>query len=450
MGRAELSLVQFPSSEETLLCMSRISLIILGLVLLVCLATLAVGEEEVSSLREVREADPEARKRKRQRGSRRKGRRGNKKGSNRRRKNRRKSKKSGRTATVPEACFDNSISIMKIWKDPVANYDKQRTRMKRQNETGGKKSGKKGAFGAITQRLVEAGGGNKSAPSCAGSTTNDGAMQLANLTATLDKCEDDIHAACDPSNFPQPNMTFIDMCDALVAEFKTEAGKCLNQSVGGYKQAASTACDCWTATALNELAVKAKNCKARDEAGAIATALKTCTTAFGKCRKFEDDASTALAACSSDSSKLTMKAAALLANSDAVTAAQTKVKTLTNSSRRLARAASTCAEILTYAQKLAEMAKNSPASPDIITTAAKITGAGAVTCTPAEVSALTAVQTDLDDAVAKIGTALAAVQEQLETLTGSTASSSVLASAAPGSGSTSTKAARRQRHFNLV
>merc|ERR1712241_1156128 len=447
MGRTELSLLTFPSTDgTTLISMSKISLIILGLVLLVCLTTLAVGEEEVSSPREVREAPPEARKKRKGKG---KGRRGRKSGRRGRRKNHRKMRK-GRTATVPEACFDNSISIMKIWKDPVANYDKQRTRMKRQNETGGKKSGKKGVFGAITQRLVEAGGGNKSAPSCAGSTTNDGAMQLANLTATLDNCEDDIHAACDPSNFPQPSMTFIDMCDALVAEFKTEAGKCLNQSVGGYKQAAATACDCWTATALNELAVKAKNCKAKDEAGAIATALKTCTTAFGKCRKFEDDASTALAACSSDSSKLTMKAAALLANSDAVTAAQTKVKTLTNSSRRLARAASTCAEILTYAQKLAEMAKNSPASPDIITTAAKITGAGAVTCTPAEVSALTAVQTDLDDAVAKIGTALAAVQEQLETLTGSTASSSVLASAAPGSGSTSTKAARRQRHFNLV
>merc|ERR1711990_858875 len=446
MGRTELPLLSFPSSDGTTLTrMSKITLIILGLVLLVCLTTLAVGEEEVSSLREVREADLEARKKRKGKG---KGRRGRKSGRKARRKSRRKMRK-GRTATVPEACFDNSISIMKIWKDPVANYDKQRTRMKRQNETGGKKSGKKGAFGAITQRLVEAGGGNKSAPSCAGSTTNEGAMQLANLTATLDKCEDDIHAACDPSNFPQPNMTFIDMCDALVAEFKTEAGKCLNQSVGGYKQAASTACDCWTATALNELAAKAKNCKAKDEAGAIATALKTCTTAFGKCRKFEDDASTALAACSSDSSKLTMKAAALLANSDAVTAAQTKVKTLTNSSRRLARAASTCAEILTYAQMLAEMAKNSPASPDIITTAAKITGASAVTCTPAEVSALTAVQTDLDDAVAKIGTALAAVQEQLETLTGSTASSSVLASAAPGSGSTSTKAARRQRHFNL-
>merc|ERR1712241_751266 len=445
MGRTELSLLSFPSIDGTpLTSMSKITLIILGLVLLVCLTTLAVGEEEVSSLREVREADPEARRKRKGKG---KGRRGRKSGRKGRKKSRRKSRK-GRTATVPEACFDNSISIMKIWKDPVANYDKQRTRMKRQNETGGKKSGKKGAFGAITQRLVEAGGGNKSAPSCAGSTTNDGAMQLANLTATLDKCEDDIHAACDPSNFPQPSMTFIDMCDALVAEFKTEAGKCLNQSVGGYKQAAAIACECWTATALADLADKAKACKAKDEAGAIATALKTCTTAFGKCRKFEDDASTALAACSSDSSKLTTKAASLQANSDAVTAAQDKVKTLTNSSRRLARAASTCAEILTYAQKLAEMAKNSPASPDIITTAAKITGAGAVTCTPTEVAALTAVQTDLDYAVAKIGTALAAVQEQLETLTGSTASSSVLASAAPGS--TSTKAARRLRNFNLV
>ena len=71
-------------------------------------------------------------------------------------------------------------------------------------------------------------------------------------------------------------------------------------------------------------------------------------------------------------------------------------------------------EIIGRGEKLAEMAKNSPASPDIITTAAKITGAGAVSCTPTEAAALTAVQTDLDDAVAKIGTALAAVQEQLE------------------------------------
>ena len=39
----------------------------------------------------------------------------------------------------------------------------------------------------------------------------------------------------------------------------------------------------------------------------LPSALKNCTAAFGKCRKFEDDASTAITACSSDSSKLTAK-----------------------------------------------------------------------------------------------------------------------------------------------
>merc|ERR1712241_321096 len=105
MGRTELSLLTFPSTDgTTLISMSKISLIILGLVLLVCLTTLAVGEEEVSSLREIREADPEARKKRR--GNRKKGRRGRKSGRRGRRKNSRKSRK-GRTATVPETCFDN-------------------------------------------------------------------------------------------------------------------------------------------------------------------------------------------------------------------------------------------------------------------------------------------------------------------------------------------------------
>ena len=143
--------------------------------------------------------------------------------------------------------------------------------MEKQNGTGGNKSGKKGVFAPTARRLVDLGGGNKSELSCAGRTDNNGALQLKNLTDTLFDCEDDVHKACDPANFPQPNMTFIDMCDALVAEFKTEAGKCLNQSVGGYKQAAATACECWTATALADLADKAKACKAKDEAGAIAT-----------------------------------------------------------------------------------------------------------------------------------------------------------------------------------
>ena len=86
--------------------------------------------------------------------------------------------------------------------------------------------------------------------------------------------------------------------------------------------------------------------------------------------------------------------------------------TLTNSTRRLARTASTCAEVVTYATDLAAMAKNFPASPAIVTTAAKITGAS-VTCSEAEKTSLTTVQADLVEAVATVDTALEAVQTQL-------------------------------------
>jgi len=446
MGRAELPLVSFPSFEgfQEQLSMSKISLIILGLVLLVCL-TAAASEEEISSLREVREADPEARRRQRNKRKHRNGKGKGKKGSRRRKNRMNKNKSSRQTATISSACFEQSITIMKMWKDVISNFEKQKKRMEKQNTTAGNKSGKKSLFGSIAQMLVEAGGGNKSAPSCGGSTTNDGAKQLANLTSTLDSCKDDIHKACDPSNIPQPNMTFIMMCDDLVTQFKAGAMACLNKSVGGFKTTATEACTCWTNTDLAAIVTKAKMCKASDEAKAISAALKTCTAAFGKCRKFEDDANTAITACGSDSSKLTAKATTLSANSAALTAAQAKVATLTNSTRRMARTASTCAEVVTYATDLAAMAKNFPASPAIVTTAAKITGAS-VTCSEAEKTSLTTVQADLVEAVATVDTALEAVQTQLMTLTGSTVSVTDATTAGP----TSTKAARRQRNFNLM
>ena len=96
-------------------------------------------------------------------------------------------------------------------------------------------------------------------------------------------------------------------------------------------------------------------------------------------------------------------------------AALDKVKNLaSNSSRRLTRTVSTCADVITYVDKLVKMAENFPSSPEIATTAAMISGAGNVTCTPTEKEALAAEETKLDEAVATIATALEAVQEQLQ------------------------------------
>merc|ERR1711997_383936 len=447
MGRAELPLVSFPSFEgfQEQLSMSKISLIILGLVLLVCL-TMAASEEEISSLREVREADPEARRRQRNKRKHRNGKGKGKKGSRRRKNRMNKNKSSRQTATISSACFEQSITIMKMWKDVISNFEKQKKRMEKQNKTANNKADKKSQFGPIAQMLVTAGGGNSSSLSCGGSTDNDGAKQLKNLTDTLDACKANINLVC--SNIPQPNMTFIMECDALVTQFKDGAMACLGKSVGVNKTDPTEACSCWTSTDLDAVVQKAKLCKASDEAKAISEALKNCTEAFGKCRKFEDDANTAISACSSDSSKLTEKATTLKANSAAVTAAKDKVATLTSSTRRLTRTASTCAEVITYATELAAMAKAFPASPMIETTAAKIIGAGNVTCTSAEVLSLVLVEASLVEAVAVVEIALEAVQEQLMTLTGSTLSS---AAAATTAGTASTKApGRRIRHFNIV
>ena len=108
---------------------------------------------------------------------------------------------------------------MKLWKDTVANFKKQKSRMTKQNSTGSGKSGKKGLFAPVALRLVDIGGGNKTNMSCGGVYSNKGALQLKNLTKTLFDCEKDVHAACNPANIPQPNMTFINRCKELVSIF---------------------------------------------------------------------------------------------------------------------------------------------------------------------------------------------------------------------------------------
>ena len=245
---------------------------------------------------------------------------------------------------------------MKVWKDIVGNFEKQRKRMVKQNKTGGNKHGKKGLFAPAAHRLVDIGGGNKSNMSCGGQYGNKGAAQLQNLTDTLFACEISVNASCNPANIPQPNHTFIARCKELADNFDKEAGLCYDKTYGGKKTNSSDACYCWTHSNLNGNIDELKTCKANKEAAAITAALKNCTTAFGVCRKYEDDAQTALSSCASDSGKLTKKAANLAANNASMTAAKEKMASLA-ASRSLGRhtgradaAAASCTEIITISQ----------------------------------------------------------------------------------------------------
>ena len=64
--------------------------------------------------------------------------------------------------------------MMKMWKDVISNFEKQKKRMKKQNGTGSNKSGKKGAFTGVYQKLVSGGGGDRNNLTCAGSSDSEG------------------------------------------------------------------------------------------------------------------------------------------------------------------------------------------------------------------------------------------------------------------------------------
>merc|ERR1711933_425518 len=145
--------------------------------------------------------------------------------------NRRKNNKGTRksTRTLDGMCIENAVTAMKRWKDVVTNFEKQKKRIDKQSEIAGKKSGKQSVFGPIALKLVDLGGGNKSALTCSGSATSEGALQLTNLTSTLFDCEVLVNASC-TTDFPMPNMTFVDACVNATDLFKTLATECMTMS----------------------------------------------------------------------------------------------------------------------------------------------------------------------------------------------------------------------------
>ena len=203
-------------------------------------------------------------------------------------------------------CFKQSITIMKMWKDVISNFDKQKMRMKRQNSTGGNKFNKKDVFVSTFEKLMFSGGNDRMNLSCDGNTTNKGAAQLKNLTDTLFSCYSDISTACNTSNWPQPNMTKVSQCDLLVTQFKKGAEACQTETLN--EADISIACSCWTGSNLNQTVQEVKQCKFSTEAGKIKTALKNCTETFSKCRKYEDAAITSISACDIGYAGLTKKA----------------------------------------------------------------------------------------------------------------------------------------------
>ena len=313
--------------------------------------------EQISSLKFVRDAVPKRNNKKQQKKKRRNIKKNKKrKNQNTKKNKKRKNKNQKKTSRVKKPigrnrknnrrkeatriegrsidgkCLESAMIALKRWKDVVSNFEKQSSRIQKQTSIATKKSSKKNVFGPIARKLIDVGGGNKSALSCAGSADNAGAQQLANLTTILLECEKEVNSSCDPINFPKPNMTLIEGCSNYTKSFKKESQKCLDLSK---EDTAANACACWTSDDMSMLNEAVKNCKIT-EVGDIAKGLKACKAAFSNCRKYEDDAVTSVAACSQNVDKIKEKAETLTKNKDALTNVKDKISQIRGTTSRVA------------------------------------------------------------------------------------------------------------------
>merc|ERR1739837_23019 len=343
--------------------------------------------------------------------------------NNKRRNNKRKNNKGTRksTRTLDGMCIENAVTAMKRWKGVVANFDKQKTRIEKQASIAGKKSGKQSVFGPIALKLVDLGGGNKSALTCSGSATSEGALQLTNLTSTLFDCEVLVNASC-TTDFPMPNMTFVDACVNATDLFKTLATECMTMS----KEATATeACACWSAPEMTMASEAVKDCKIT-EVSSIDQGLKACKDAFSTCRKFEDEAVSSMAASSVSD----------------ITGSSRKVRGLARGKRA---AAADAAAFITLVTTIVTIATDSPSSSMIVTISADIVASASLTFTDDEITSLTAVEETLTAAVELVSDAFEEAQATLEDATGSTLSAAGLSSVAASV--TTARARQRVRGF---
>jgi len=359
------------------------------------------------------------------------------------------------TSSGGVACLSAAVKYMKQWKDVVGNFKRQNARSTKHSAVGDKKVGKKAEFLSVALRLVEAGGDNRSNLSCAGATGNDGAKQLQNLTKLLFDCEKEVNTSCNPANYPKLNTTLVSTCENLTKKFETEAETCMKKTVGKTTEAEYTeACMCWEMSSFATMSGAVGDCKIQDAQKLITKQKTACTSAFAKCRKYEDEAVSVMATCTSSQDKLKAKAAALSNNNKTLTAAKEKMSSLAGAStgRKLRATATTCAEVITKSTEVTVLVSQSPQSSQISVLAVEISSVtSSVTCSDAEKTSITTQISEVESAISMISDALEAVQEQIKTLTGSTASVSVAETTTMSTKAPSSSAsARRDRILKTI
>jgi hypothetical protein len=342
-------------------------------------------------------------------------------------------------------------------------YLKQFNRIVNGQKQAKKKGLKKSDFDSNTTDgplalLLEAGGGNKSDLSCAGSKDNKAAKQMANLTSQLEACQTDIADKCNNTKMVKLKDTWV-ACNKSMHAFKTASDACLKE--GGAK-----ACTCFNATATMKLMKEVENCSASEMLKASTDdkkLLKGCKDAYGKCRKGGESIRPVLSACQAGgrteeqtkkdvgnvlkneaaNKAITEKVASLVKSASGRKSMNRREVTFNGATYKL----TTCGE---WAD--AGTAWVTALEGDIVT---DISDAGntiagtTVTCSASDLTKLNALDAKAKAVAKKVEKKKKQLQKQLEKLSGSTISSADALSAAGGAAGAATGAGRR-RHKILA
>jgi outer membrane biosynthesis protein TonB len=316
---------------------------------------------------------------------------------------------------VNSTCLDTAVKMLNLVNTKISNFLVQQKRISKYNSTGGKKSNKKGLFGPIASKVIDVGGGNASDLSCSGNKTNVGATKLKSIIASLQKCEADIKAACDPTAYPLPNTTEANACKTNAESMKASVKACTAKT-------GDEACTCWLDSDLKTVAGKVKKCDISSANKLVTAQHKYCTGNFSACKKIEDTAVTYIYACSQSAATLKVKAAQTKANVDALGAAKNKTSTLAGSTtgrntviRKRATSVSTCTDFVTLSASLLTIASDSPTS-STVATMAKILSAvsDSLTCSTTEKASLTTQVTTYTQTISKVSATYSGLKSSVE------------------------------------
>merc|ERR1712127_125997 len=444
MGRSLL--ISFGTAQAVLNSMNKLLLLaLLGF----ALVALTAGEEESNenslaasadmiAIREARAADP---------GRNKKNKKAKKSKKSKKAKKSKKTKKRKKTTcrqSTTETCLNNALKYMQQYKNKIGNYEKQYARILKFEKLVGNKGAKKGDFAKVMAKIREAGGGNSSALKCQDSDSNSGATLMNSMVTDLNKCEDDIHAAC-VTAMPALNKTEMDACTKTMDSFKDAVDACIAKPEADL-------CTCLNDESLATMSSEVGSCDISSVNTKFTSFKKSCTKAFGACRKVEDEASKVIFACGDggDVDTLLAKMKAATANKAAIDDMKTTVaaKAAARMVHRTKRAMMTCSMWTDAVEAFTERASMSLANAKIADDGMMLVADAPAACTAEEKIALMALVTELEGLSEDLTAYIDGLNADLEAVTGTTADAAVIAAA--GGAATTTMAPSKRRVLKML